>query len=145
MLTHNYFFIACLSSSIFQFNDLDNIVLHFHVGPIKSIWVVTRGGHGLGRCGTSPLEARPVVRYVGRGPVTTKKFYFRPTPARARLDGSWAELSFPLFYSLKLSKKNKTQNTGQWIKSGNLSRTWLGLPLTSWGPACHFLIREGRN
>ena len=38
---------------------------------------------GMGQAGTSPLEARPVVRYVGRGPVTVKKFYFRPASARA--------------------------------------------------------------
>ena len=41
-----------------------------------------RAGTIWARHGTSPLKARPVVRYVGRGPVTVKKFYFWLAPAR---------------------------------------------------------------
>ena len=71
-----------------------------------------RGGHGLGQ-----HAARPVVHYVGRGPVTVKKFYFRTALAWARLDGLWAgpraKRSFPLFFSLKLSKIQKKQHKTQ--------------------------------
>ena len=51
------------------------------------------------------LEPRPIVSYVGHGSVTVKKFYFIPAPAQVHLDGRWDEHPFPLFFSLKMSKK----------------------------------------
>lgn len=53
-------------------------------------------------------RARHVVRYVGRGTVMVKKIYFRPASARARIVGPRAELPFSLFFSLKLSRIQKT-------------------------------------
>ena len=60
------------------------------LGPLKQFLGI-RGGHGPGRTGTiwdwhEPARGptRHVVHYVGRGPVTVKKFYFLPAPARAR-------------------------------------------------------------
>ena len=52
-------------------------------------------------------SGRLVVPYMA---VTVKKIYFRPASAGARLDGSWAERLFPLFFSLKLSKIHKEQH-----------------------------------
>ena len=57
--------------------------------------------HGVGPARHEPAQgpARPIVRYVGRGPTTVKKFYFQPIPARARIYGPWAgpRAEFPFF------------------------------------------------
>ena len=108
---------------------------------------VGRGGHGPGRPGTSPREARPIVRYVGCRP-RSRNFIsstHRHEPAWA---GPQAERSFPLFFILKLSKIQKNN-----IKHGPGSRkarvrpadkflkfqAHSGPPLMDLGPTRHLL------
>ena len=51
----------------------------------------------MGRANPSPFEACPGVRYMGRGPVTVKIFYFKPATTRAHLDSPQAETPFFCF------------------------------------------------
>lgn len=105
------------------------------------------GGHGSGQhagwSGTILLKVRPVVRYVGLGPTTVKKLYFRLIPIRARLDGSWAgpQAPFSLFFSLKLAKNNKKNN----IKHGSVQREARARPTSSWAWAWAGLQTKFKN
>ena len=58
----------------------------------------------MGGSARGPGRADPLH---GCEPVTVNKFYFKPAPARARVNGMRAEHPFPLFFSLKLSKIQK--------------------------------------
>ena len=79
--------------------------------------LLLRGGHGPGRHDLGPArpepgrgQARPVDRYVGRGTVTIKKFYFRSAPARARVGRPAGRALISFVFYPKTVKDTKIQH-----------------------------------
>ena len=88
-------------------------------------WASTRPGPTRFGPGTSPLEARPVVCYVGRETVTVKKFYFRPAPARARVGQSTGLTLLSFVFQPKTVKNTQKKKHKTWVR-----------PARSTSPAC---------